>query len=112
PETNQAMSAPSGGPRGGISDSTWSTLLGKHVELHLVDGRRRDGTIAGFDGTAVTFLVTDGLYDSVAREDIRELRVRGSGAGAPVAHGPTPPPRPDMHTDEYRGTGRIITGKV
>lgn len=36
----------------------------------------------------------------------------GPRDGIAVAHGPTPAPRPDMHTDEYRGTGRIITGKV
>lgn len=108
--TNQAMPAPPGGPHDVITDSTWNTLIGRHVELHLVDGSLRDGTIAGFDDTTVTFLVKDDLYDSVVRKDIRELRV--TGAGAAVAHGPTPPPRPDMHTNEYRGTGRIITGKV
>lgn len=91
-----------------VADSAWDAARGRRLELRLVDGGLRGGTLVGFDDATVTLADEDGALHSFARADVREVRITGPSPA--VAYGPAPAPRPDA--DEYRGTGRIITGKV
>ncbi len=61
----------------------------------------------GFDDTTVTLLLQGGVLKTLAREDIRDVRVEDARAVDAANRS-----RSDSTNGEHRGTGRIISGKV
>ncbi|MBZ5710188.1 hypothetical protein [Nannocystis pusilla] len=91
-----------------ITDSTWNAVKGADVALYTSQGVAR-GTLVGFDDTTVTLLLQGGVLKTLAREDIRDVRVEDARTVAAANRSLRPP---DHTNGEHRGTGRIISGKV
>ncbi|MDC0672327.1 hypothetical protein [Nannocystis radixulma] len=99
--------APPGEPApAAITDSTWNAVKGADVALYTSQGVAR-GTLVGFDDTTVTLLLQGGVLKTLAREDIRDVRVEDARAVDAANRS-----RSDSTNGEHRGTGRIISGKV
>ncbi|MCY1059358.1 hypothetical protein [Nannocystis sp. SCPEA4] len=107
PATTTPAPPPTGEPApAAITDSTWNAIKGAYVALYTSQGVAR-GTLVGFDDTTVTLLLNGGVLKTLAREDIRDVRVEDARAVDAANRS-----RPDSSNGEHRGTGRIISGKV